>query len=154
MYLNYNDIDIEIVDSDTHSWNRVKIDEKWYFVDLTWDAKNQDKLDYCLKTKEVFSEDHKFDKVKDTDENISYAQENYNSEIVQQTMDKVSEWTQIKDVLAKIDQEKHNNLEVINNRRIKISGVNKAISNVNLSDLQNVQKVLEGEKHKEEYERE
>ena len=41
-----------------HAWNRVKIDGQWYYADLTWDYKNLDKLEYCLKTEEEFNKEH------------------------------------------------------------------------------------------------
>lgn len=47
----------DILPQATHAWNQVKIDGKWYNVDLTWDAgniKENRKLDYCLQSDEEF----------------------------------------------------------------------------------------------------
>ena len=44
-----------------HAWNQVKIDGKWYNLDLTWDAYNIKKgsqLEYFLMDDETFGKDH------------------------------------------------------------------------------------------------
>ena len=41
-----------------HAWNLVKIDGKYYFVDVTWDDGNYDKYTYFLKGSDLFAQDH------------------------------------------------------------------------------------------------
>lgn len=43
-----------------HAWNKVKIGEKWYYADLTWDYKHLNDLKYCLKSPldKDFREEH------------------------------------------------------------------------------------------------
>ncbi|MEE3309754.1 transglutaminase domain-containing protein, partial [Sharpea azabuensis] len=41
-----------------HAWNLVKIDGKYYFVDVTWDDGNYDKYTYFLKESDLFAQDH------------------------------------------------------------------------------------------------
>ena len=52
-------------ESENHAWNYVKIDEKWYAVDVTWDdpiiiggAANEIQYKYFLKGSNVFDNDH------------------------------------------------------------------------------------------------
>lgn len=47
-----------------HSWNQVKIDNKWYNVDLTWDSKRIQRgepLEYCLVGDDEFYKTHTTD---------------------------------------------------------------------------------------------
>lgn len=48
--------------SDSHVWNAVKIDDKWYYLDLTWDNKNyknnNNYHDFFLLDKELFYQTH------------------------------------------------------------------------------------------------
>lgn len=39
-----------IVTSDTHAWNKVKLSEKWYNVDCTWDDRDGDLSEVCRYT--------------------------------------------------------------------------------------------------------
>lgn len=42
-----------------HAWNAVEIDGKWYFTDITWDAKHPEEIPNCLKVSEEFMKSHK-----------------------------------------------------------------------------------------------
>lgn len=47
--------------SGKHAWNAVEIDGKWYFTDITWDAKKPAELRYCLMASEEFLNSHELD---------------------------------------------------------------------------------------------
>jgi len=57
-----------------HTWNEVKLDGKWYHVDLTWNDSTGQPLSYFLKSSSVFSADHKWDKSSYPAANESYGQ--------------------------------------------------------------------------------
>lgn len=60
MIMDYCDIPCKYIDNDTHAWNVVKVDEKWYNLDATWDdtETNSPSYDYFLKGNSVFSVAH------------------------------------------------------------------------------------------------
>ena len=78
-----------------------------------------------------------------------YATESYNPEIVQQTMNKVATWTQLKEVLAEIEQIKQNNTGLVNSRRIQLSGITEAIQAVCLGDYTSTQGIIKQEERGE-----
>lgn len=58
--------DVPGIPNSGHEWNQVKIDGKWYNVDLTWDAKtirSGGKLEYFLLNDEEFYKTHRVKKV-------------------------------------------------------------------------------------------
>lgn len=53
-------VDIEDDDNDNHVWNRVKIGDEWYNLDITWDDTNNVlSSNYFLKSDATFYLDHK-----------------------------------------------------------------------------------------------
>lgn len=52
-------IDSKILNSNDHTFNKVKIDGKWYYCDLTLDSKTikDSKLNYCLLSKSDFEDE-------------------------------------------------------------------------------------------------
>ena len=53
--------DIQIGKGHGHAWNQVKIDNKWYNVDATWDAGNLETIGYwkyALLDDKTFKESH------------------------------------------------------------------------------------------------
>lgn len=57
------DVPCRIVTSSTHAWNIVKLDGKWYHIDVTWDDPVSDRpilrYDYFLKGSDSMTEAHK-----------------------------------------------------------------------------------------------
>ena len=54
--------DVPGIPNSGHVWNQVNIDDKWYNVDLTWDAKiihSGGELEYFLLSDEEFYKDHR-----------------------------------------------------------------------------------------------
>lgn len=47
-----------IGESGSHAWNAVKVDGKYYFVDLTFDSSTDGYFENCLVTNEFFQESH------------------------------------------------------------------------------------------------
>ena len=41
-----------------HAWNAIKLDDDWYYVDVTWDDGEEITYDYFLKGKKTFCKDH------------------------------------------------------------------------------------------------
>lgn len=65
-----------------HAWNQVKVDDKWYNIDLTFDRKREQKK-YCLKNDEEFGKSHR------TSRKIEKCDENYPEEAIAQTLEKI-----------------------------------------------------------------
>lgn len=180
-----------------HAWNKVKIGEKWYYADLTWDYKHLNDLKYCLKspldkdfreehdmaTGDVWEKeleektegytvqqklDYKWDdwisgstrtdkEEKGLFERLKYTAESYNSEIVRETMEKVNGWTELKNVLARIDElKKEWNLSTEQTKKTEtkfdLSDVSSAICEVPLDRYKNVQEAIKDARKDKEYE--
>lgn len=61
-----------------HAWNAVEIDKKWYFTDLTWDAKHPEEIPNCLMVSEEFMNSHQLNaKSKQKLENCDFADADY-----------------------------------------------------------------------------
>ena len=57
--LEYVGIKCKYVGNDTHAWNLVQLNNKWYCTDLTWDAQNGlSQLKYCLRSNKFFAQTH------------------------------------------------------------------------------------------------
>lgn len=75
-----------------HAWNQVKIDEKIYNTDLTWDYKkirSGEKLEYCLKSDEEFYKDH----TPGITEIIEKCQYDYSKDDIQKSLTDISSKT-------------------------------------------------------------
>lgn len=93
--LNYIGIESIAVNGDTyvnnnresHRWNQVKIDGKWYNCDLTWDSldmKKGKKINYCLRDDESFYKNKEHVYWPSEENNIHKVHGEYNQEIIQQ----------------------------------------------------------------------
>ena len=82
-------IESKILTSIDHSFNKVKINNKWYYCDLTLDSKNivDNKLQYCLLSKKEFEDElshiafDDFDELGNSDISYFNVNELYNSKI-------------------------------------------------------------------------
>ena len=60
-------IDTIIVCSSTHSWNAVRLDGKWYYIDVTWadpvntDTRSYARHDYMFVDAQAFTGEHLLD---------------------------------------------------------------------------------------------
>lgn len=79
-----------------HSWNAVEIDGKWYFTDITWDAKQPEEIPNCLMVSEEFMKSHQLDArsmlelQKCTFANADYSEDNPLIEMMQLCYEKLN----------------------------------------------------------------
>lgn len=108
---NYVGLETEVVTSEVHisegqggehAWSKVKIDDKWFYADLTWDYKHLEQLQYCLKS--PFDKD--FRKYHDmiTDD-IELLARGGKSEIVQELEDELDIYENIKVQSGRTEEE-------------------------------------------------